>query len=137
LIVALMCWRIQKMPKALTRPGTMRACRVSTQPSLEMMRYCGMTPSWAGTVIVSTSSRNRTSRPLKVIFANAKPAREHRNACPIPMHAATTKLFSRERRNGMVSKTSFRRLRKLPPGITRGGICEAACEPTEDTTNIQ
>jgi hypothetical protein len=42
LMVLEMCWRIQKMPKALASLGTISAS-VSTHSSAETIRYCGMT----------------------------------------------------------------------------------------------
>jgi hypothetical protein len=125
------------MPNALMSPGTMRARRESTQPSLEMIRYCGMTASWVGTVMVRTTMRNRVLRPRKDNLANAKPANEHNTACPAPMVPATMRLLPRDRANGTVSKTRRTRWRKFFPGSTWGGRLVAVAESVVATTNIQ
>jgi len=99
--------------------------------------YCGMIASWVGTVIVSTTIRNSTSRPRKCSFAKAKPPSAHSTACPTPIVVATTRLFPIACRNGTVSKTSPARWKKLSPGTISGGICVAVAESVEATTNIQ
>ena len=94
------CCRIQKMPNALARPGTMIACRVSTQFSCEMIRYCGMTLSCAGTVIVSRTMTNSVFRPGNDSFAKANPAIAQSTAEIAAIDSDTITLLIRDWMNG-------------------------------------
>jgi hypothetical protein len=125
------------MPNAVISPGTMTACRVSTQLSRDMSRYCGTMDSWVGTVMVSTTMTNSVLRPGKCSLAKANPASAQMNAWPTPITVAMTKLLISDCTNGTVSNTRPARWKKLPPGRTRGGRLVAAAESVVATTNIQ
>ncbi|WP_414171606.1 hypothetical protein [Clavibacter tessellarius] len=131
-----MCCRIQKIPNALARPGTMIACSVSTQPSWLMIRYCGITLSCAGTVMVSSTMRNSVFRPGNVSFANAKPAMAQSTADSTATVVDTSTLLSSDSMNGTVSNTFPATSRKFVPGNRRGGIEVTAVAPTEATTSM-
>ncbi len=115
----------------------MSACNVSTQPSSDMIMYCGMTASWVGTVMVSTTMRNSVFRPGKRSLAKAYPASAHSTPCPTPIATATTALLTSDRTKGTVLNTSSLRWNRFSPGRILGGILYAVAESFEATTNIQ
>ena len=104
------------MPKALASPGTMIACSVSTQSSHEMIRYCGITLSCAGTVMVSSTIRNSALRPGNCSLAKAKPASAHSSEAITAIDSDTITLLSSDWKNGTVSKTLPAISKKLNPG---------------------
>src|SRR5690606_6571207 len=114
----------------------MMACRVSTQSSQEMIRYCGITLSCAGTVIVSSTMRKSVLRPGNCSFAKANPASAQSSAVTTATVSDTITLFSSDCRNGTVSNTLVAMSMKLKPGYSRGGIEVTADAPTDAITNM-
>ena len=57
--------RIQKTPKALAIPGTIRGRNVSTQWMRAMMMKFGIIPTPRGIIIVRQAPMKRRSRPTK------------------------------------------------------------------------
>src|SRR5690606_35810156 len=95
-MAAVAYWRIQKMPKAPARPGTMSACRVPTQPMLAMMTNDGTVESCDGTIIVARMRMKSGFGPGNRNLAKVKPESEARNMVSTAERLATMAVLANE-----------------------------------------
>ena len=99
-----MYWRIQKMPNALAAAGTISAVIEPIQPIFAMTTNCGMTDSCAGTMKMTISSPNSTSRPGNSNLAKTKAASESKSRTRKVTATATSSEFHIDPKKSMSSK---------------------------------
>src|SRR5438067_11187482 len=126
-------WRIQKTPNAVTRFGTITACRCPAQPNFAIAMNNGITPSWVGTAKVTTMNTNNALLPRNRSLAKANPASEENSTVVRVTVPDTIRLLSKAFQNGTVLNTLAAFEKKFPPGIS-GGMWSPSIEASRLAT---